>query len=448
MLPQWIIEKKRDGVELSEEEISFIIEGLTDGSIPDYQIAAFAMAIYFQGMTPRETAWLTQEMMLSGDTIDPASLSGIKADKHSTGGIGDKTSLILAPLAAACGLTVPMISGRGLGITGGTLDKLESIPGFRTDLSEKEFFQTLENVGCSIIGQTASLVPADKKLYALRDVTGTVPSIPLITASIMSKKLAEGIDTLVLDVKWGKGAFMKSIDDARQLAQSMVDVGTQMGKKIRAVITDMNAPLGRAVGNALEVQECLEVLNGGGSDDLRDLTVELTAHMLELSGVFSPDQRERGWSEATATKRSEVANLGKAKKKVFQTLENGAALRKFKEMVAAQGGSTDWKFTEAEIQEPIPAPADGIVTAVDAELIGKGVLMLGAGRKKTDDSIDPAVGIAQMKKPGESVKKGDPLAIVFSNDWKKLDEVFLMIGNAFELGDAFEPSSLVCEVIG
>jgi len=432
MLPQWIIEKKREGNELSEEEIRFFIEGFTDGTIPDYQMSALAMAIYFQGMTPAETAALTTEMMLSGETIDPASLPGIKADKHSTGGIGDKISLILAPLAAACGLTVPMISGRGLGITGGTLDKLESIPGYRTDLTGEQFLECLENVGCAIIGQTAQLAPADKKLYALRDVTGTVPSIPLITASIMSKKLAEGLETLVLDVKWGKGAFMKSREEARQLAQSMVDVGNAMEKKVRAVITDMNAPLGRAAGNALEVQECLEVLKGGGPADLRELTVELTAHMLDLS------------------------NVRKTKAEIFQCLENGAAMEKFEEMVSAQGGSTDWKFAEAEIQESLLAPADGIVTAVDAELIGKACLMLGAGRQKTDDTIDHAVGIAQMKKPGEEVKKGEPLAVVFSNDRKKLDEVLSMVacpegtrrGNAFELGDSFESLPLICEVLG
>ena len=427
MLPQWIIEKKRDGSELSEEEIHFLIQGFTDGSIPDYQMAAFSMAVYFKGMTPRETAALTLEMMNSGDVIDSASLPGIKADKHSTGGIGDKVSLILAPLAAACGLTVPMISGRGLGITGGTLDKLEAIPSYRTDLSEKEFFQTLEKVGCSITGQTAQLAPADKKLYALRDVTGTVPSIPLITASIMSKKLAEGLDTLVLDVKWGKGAFMKSKEQARELAEAMVAVGAQMDKNVRALITDMNAPLGRAVGNALEVQECLEVLNGGGPDDLRELTVELTAHMLELSGVFP--------------------TLGNAREKSFQTLESGAALKKFEAMVAAHGGSTDWKFAKAAIQEPLLAPADGIVTTVDAELIGKGCLILGAGRQKTDDAIDPAVGIAQMKKPGEEVKKGEPLAVIFSNDWKLFDQSFPNLGKSFELGDAFESSPFVCEVI-
>jgi len=428
MLTQWIIEKKRDGNELSDEEIRFLIKGFTEGSIPDYQMASFAMAVYFEGMTSRETVALTLEMMNSGDVIDPAQLPGIKADKHSTGGIGDKTSLILAPLAAACGLTVPMISGRGLGLTGGTLDKLESIPGYRTDLSEKEFFQTLEKCGCAITGQTAQFAPADKKLYALRDVTGTVPSIPLITASIMSKKLAEGIDTLVLDVKWGKGAFMKTIGQARELAQALVEVGTHMGKKVRAVITDMNAPLGRSVGNALEVQECLEVLKGGGSADLRDLTVELTAHMLELSGVF--------------------LDLGKAREKVSQCLGNGVAMKKFKAMAATQGGSTDWVFPKAKIQQPLLAPTDGIVVAVDAELIGKACLILGAGRKKTDNTIDRAVGIGQMKKPGEAVKKGEPLAVIFSNDRKNMDEAFPLVGSAFELGTAFEPSPLICEIIG
>lgn len=428
MLPQWIIEKKRDGKELSEEEIAFLVKGFTEGSIPDYQMAAFAMAVYFNGMTPRETAALTIEMMLSGETIDPASLPGIKADKHSTGGIGDKTSLIVAPLAAACGLTVPMISGRGLGITGGTLDKLESIPGCRTGLSAAEFLQCLETVGCSIIGQTAEIAPADKKLYALRDVTGTVPSIPLITASIMSKKLAEGLEVLVLDVKWGKGAFMKTVEQARELAQAMVEVGTQMGKKVRALITDMNQPLGRSAGNALEVQECLEVLRGGGPNDLKELSVELTAHMLQLSGKF-PD-------------------LGMGREKCFQMLENKAALEKFEAMVAAQRGSTDWKFADAAIQEPLPASADGIISAVDAERIGKACLLLGAGRQNAGDRVDHAVGIAQMKKPGEPVRKGEPLAVVFSNNWKKLEESLPMFGNAFKFGSEYKPCSLVYEVVG
>ena len=432
MLPQWVIEKKRDGKVLSDTEIRYFINGFTEGSIADCQMSALAMAICLQGMTPAETAVLTDAMMRSGDVIDPARLPGIKADKHSTGGIGDKTSLILAPLAAACGLTVPMISGRGLGITGGTLDKLESISGFRTDLSEQEFFRTLETCGCAMIGQTVRLVPADKKLYALRDVTGTVPSIPLITASIMSKKLAEGIDTLVLDVKWGAGAFMKSIDEARELAQSMVDVGVQMGKKVRGLITDMNTPLGRTAGNALEVQECLEVLKGGGPDDLRELTVELVYHMLELSNVW------------------------KTREEIFQCLENGAAMEKFEAMVAAQGGATDWEFAAAGIQEPLLASADGVVTAVDAEAIGRACLLLGAGRQMPGGPIDHAVGIGRMKKPGEAVKKGDPLAVVFSNsstgslqgDRKKLDEVFPMVGNAFELGDIYEARPLVCDVVG
>ena len=288
MLPQWIIEKKRDGAELGSEEIRDFINGYTRGDIPDYQMSALAMAIYFTGMTARETADLTVAMMESGKVIDPARLPGTKVDKHSTGGIGDKISIPLAPLVAACGATVPMISGRGLGITGGTLDKLESIPGYRVGLSEEEFIHTLETCGCSMIGQTAEIAPADKKLYALRDVTATVPSIPLIVSSILSKKLAEGIDALVLDVKCGSGAFMKNIENARQLAQALVDTGTAMGKKVVALITNMDQPLGRTVGNALEIQEALDILEGKGPDDVRSLTIELASRMLTAAGVRGP----------------------------------------------------------------------------------------------------------------------------------------------------------------
>lgn len=424
MLPQWIIEKKRDGKELSDRELHFLIQGYTKGEIPDYQLAAFAMAVFFKGMSARETAALTQEMMNSGDVIDPARLPGITADKHSTGGIGDKTSIILAPLAATCGLTVPMISGRGLGITGGTLDKLESIPGYRTDLSESEFFHCLDTAGCSIIGQTAQLAPADKKLYALRDVTGTVPSIPLITASIMSKKMAEGIDSLVLDVKWGNGAFMKTIEQARELAHAMVEVGSHMGKRVRALITEMNTPLGRAVGNALEIQECLDVLNGGGPEDLRQLTVDLTAHMLDLSGI------------------------GKTNKDIYTCLQNGTARLKFDAMVTAQGGKNPGQLPRADHCEPLAARADGIITAVHAESIGKGCLLLGAGRQKTDDTIDHAVGINRIKKPGEFVKKGEPLAVIYSNDAGKKAAALPWFEKSFEMSDAFEPSSAAYEIIG
>ncbi|MCK4564634.1 MAG: thymidine phosphorylase, partial [Verrucomicrobia bacterium] len=331
MIPQWIIEKKRDGIELGTKEIRAFIAGYTDGSIPDYQMSALAMAIYFNGMNARETADLTVAMMESGSVIDPARIPGVKVDKHSTGGIGDKISIPLAPLVASCGATVPMISGRGLGITGGTLDKLESITGYRVGLSETEFFQTLQTCGCSMIGQTAEIAPADKKLYALRDVTATVPSIPLIVSSIMSKKMAEGIDALVLDVKCGSGAFMGNIKDARKLARALVDTGTAMGKKVVALITDMNQPLGRTVGNALEIQESLDILNDTGPADTRLLTLELAKHMLIVGRVPSPG--------------------GAAAK-----LQDGSALSTFRQMVACHGGDLDAKLPIAKNQAPLPSP--------------------------------------------------------------------------------------------
>ena len=294
MVPQWIIEKKRDGHALNEEEIRFFIDGYTRGDIPDYQMAAMAMAIFLRGMNAAETAVLTDAMMRSGDLIDTSSIAAPRVDKHSTGGIGDKISLVLAPLLACCGAAVPMISGRGLGITGGTLDKLASIPGYRTDLSEEEFVRVVRTCGCSITGQTARLVPADRKLYALRDVTATVPSIPLITASIMSKKLAEGIDHLVLDVKFGTGAFMRTRMDAHRLASSLVRVGREMGRKVTALLTDMNEPLGRTAGNALEVVESVECLYGRGPADVMDLTLALGAELLAMAGL-APNGAAGGW---------------------------------------------------------------------------------------------------------------------------------------------------------
>ncbi|MBT8041700.1 MAG: thymidine phosphorylase, partial [Pontiella sp.] len=362
MLPQWIIEKKRDGNELDASEIRDFIVGYTQGDIPDYQMSALAMAIYFNGMTARETADLTRAMMESGKVIDPASIPGIKVDKHSTGGIGDKTSIPLAPLVAACGATVPMISGRGLGITGGTLDKLEAIPGYRVDLSEQEFFDTLEKTGCSMIGQTAEIAPADKKLYALRDVTATVPSIPLIVSSIMSKKLAEGIDALVLDVKCGSGAFMKTIDDARALAKALVDTGNAMGKQVVALITDMNQPLGRTVGNALEVRESLDILNGKGPADSQGLTIELAKQMLCVAAIL-----DRG-------------NLGGGVSDPALHLKDGSALSIFRNMVACHGGNLDDGLPTAAKQIPLPSPKSGFVSKADAEAIGRASLLLGAGR--------------------------------------------------------------------
>jgi pyrimidine-nucleoside phosphorylase len=422
MLPQWIIEKKRDGAELGTEEIRAFIAGYTAGSIPDYQMSALAMAIYFRGMTPRETADLTVAMMESGKVIDPARLPGTKVDKHSTGGIGDKISIPLAPLAAACGATVPMISGRGLGITGGTLDKLEAIPGYRTGLSETEFFQTLETCGCSMIGQTAEIAPADKKLYALRDVTATVPSIPLIVSSIMSKKLAEGIDALVLDVKCGSGAFMESLIEARQLAQGLVDVGRAMGKKVVALITDMNQPLGRTVGNALEIQESLDILNGNGPEDVRFLTFELAKHMLAVAGITDPGISEK--------------------------LQNGSALSTFRQMVACHGGDLTAGLPNAGNQIPLPAQKSGYVSKADAEAIGRVSLLLGAGRAKTSDSIDPAVGISDLKKIGEHVEAGEPLCVVHSNGHENETELFQTLEAAFEISSTpVEPPPLLLETI-
>ena len=433
MLPQWIIEKKRDGLALTEEEIRWFIEGYTVGRIPDYQMAAMAMAIYCRGMTAAETAVITDAMMRSGDLVDTSAIKRPKVDKHSTGGIGDKVSLILAPLVACCGVAVPMISGRGLGITGGTLDKMESIPGYRTDLSVKEFVKVIQKCGCSIIGQTGRLAPADKKLYALRDVTGTVPSIPLITASIMSKKLAEGIDALVLDVKWGKGAFMRTIEDARTLARSMVDVGVHMGKGMAALITDMNRPLGRCAGNALEVIESVQTLQGEGPADLVEITLALSARMLLL----------------VKKAKNEMA----ARAMLQKHLDSGKAYAVFQEMVRLQGGDPAsleklHKIHTASLQEPMPAPRAGHLAAVDAERVGKACVVLGAGRVKTDDKVDFAVGVSNLMQVGEKVTKGQPLVVVHANDENRLDEARKLLDGAFTISQGLvKPPPLVYETL-
>ena len=394
MVPQWLIEKKRDGGELTDGEIRDFIRAYTDGSLPDYQMAAMAMAIFFRGMTENEISSLTDAMMRSGDVLDMSGMPKPTADKHSTGGVGDKISLMLAPLAAVAGLDVPMISGRGLGITGGTLDKLESIPGYDTRLSVEKFMEVVAKVGCSIIGQTATLAPADKKLYSLRDVTGTVPSIPLITASIMSKKLAEGAETLVFDVKCGRAAFMQSRKDAEALAQSLQRVGRLLGRKTAALITDMDRPLGRTVGNALEVRESIEVLKGRGPKDVRDLTVDLVSEMLVTSGI-----RMEG-----AALRAELEGY----------LDGGQAAAKFAEMIVAQGGDASCvedvgKLPQAEVVIDIPSPVTGTVTDVDALLVGRASLLLGAGRRAVTDEIDPAAGFSEILQTGEKVKAGAPL---------------------------------------
>lgn len=416
MMPQWIIEKKRDGQTLSAEEIRGFVEGYTQGRIPEYQMAAFAMAVFFRGLSPDETAVLTESMMRSGDVLDFSGLPDPKVDKHSTGGIGDKISLILAPLLACCGVVVPMISGRGLGITGGTLDKLESIPGFRTGLSDREFRATLEQCGLAMAGQTERLAPADRKLYALRDVTGTVPSIPLITASILSKKLAEGVDHLVLDVKCGRGAFMKTRADARALAESILLVGRGMGRNVAALITDMNQPLGRSVGNALEVIESVEILCGRGPEDVVELTLALSEELLVMSG--------------------RAAN-GKAARNVLQArLKDGSALKRFRQLIQLQGGNPevleDYNLMPcARIQAPLTAPAAGFVAEVHAEKIGRACLALGAGRVKTDEAVDPAVGLTGLVKIGERVEKGQLLATLHANDEGRRDEAIALLRDAF-----------------
>ncbi len=433
MIPQWIIEKKRDGQALDPEELKFFIEGYTKGDIPDYQMAAMAMAIYFQGMSLDETATLTELMMNSGDLVDTSSIQIPKVDKHSTGGVGDKVSLLLAPLIACCDAAVPMISGRGLGITGGTLDKMESIPGYRVELSEKEFVDVIQQCGCSMIGQTGRLAPADKKLYALRDVTATVPSIPLITASIMSKKLAEGIDALVMDVKWGKGAFMKTYEDAQKLAQTIVEVGSRMGKGMAGLITGMNQPLGRAAGNTVEVIESMEALKGNGPDDLMEVTLELCARMLMLVGKVQ-------------TKEAGIAELQKH-------IDSGAAFERFKQMVELQGGDPSClddysKMPTARIQKAFTADEGGYLSQVSAEHVGRAVIILGGGRSKTDDQVDHAVGVTDIAKIGDQVSAGDTLLTIHANDEKKWEEAKQMLAKAFTFSkEKVTPEPLIKEVI-
>ncbi|MBI2517042.1 MAG: thymidine phosphorylase [Opitutae bacterium] len=401
--PQDIIIRKRDGGALTKDEIEFFARGVVNGQFADYQATALLMAIFWRGMTPQETAWLTDAMMRSGDVIDLRDLPGAKVDKHSTGGVGDKVSLILAPLAAACGLKVPMMSGRGLGHTGGTLDKLEAIPGFRVMLDVPEFRAILQKVGLAMIGQTPQVVPADRKLYSLRDVTGTVECIPLICASIMSKKLAEGIDSLVLDVKFGKGAFMKKKEDALTLARAMVAVGKAGGKPVWAQLTAMNQPLGRAAGHTTEVIESIECLKGRGPADLMEVTLALTGHMLVLGGV-APD-------------------MAAAKKQMAAAIANGSALQKFREMCVAQGGDPrvvdDYSILPTAkklLEVKAPVGASGFVSEVDALKCGHAIMALGGGRAAVTDKVDHAVGLADLIKIGEPVAPGTRLCTLHIND--------------------------------
>jgi pyrimidine-nucleoside phosphorylase len=419
-----IILSKRDGRTLTREEIGFFVDGVTAGTLPDYQASALLMAILLRGMSAEETALLTDAMVHSGVRVDLRDIPGVKVDKHSTGGVGDKTSLILAPLAAACGVPVPMMSGRGLGHTGGTLDKLEAIPGFRVNLSLEEMKAALAKIGCAMIGQTAQIAPADKKLYALRDVTGTVESIPLISASIMSKKIAEGIDALVLDVKTGSGAFMKTEADSRRLAESLVAIGNASGVRTEAIITAMESPLGRAVGNAIEVIECIEVLKGGGPQDLIDVSVELTARMLVLGRA--------------------AGDLPAATQQVQRAIASGAGLDRFRRIIEAQGGDPrvvdDYqRLPHVAGRHLVGATRDGFVTALNAELVGRASVALGAGRDRVEDPVDPAVGITVIAKPGEAVRAGAPVLELHFRDRARLEAAMRLTNQAITIGDEPPP---------
>jgi pyrimidine-nucleoside phosphorylase len=420
-----IIRKKRDGLPLEEHEIGFMIEGIAKGEVTDYQWSALLMAIVWRGMNDAETLALTDAMMRSGSVVDLSETPGLKIDKHSTGGVGDKTSLILAPIAAAVGVPVPMVSGRGLGHTGGTLDKLESIPGFRVDLGLDRYKAVLDECGVVMIGQTAEIAPADKTLYALRDATATVESIPLITASILSKKLAEGIDGLVLDVKTGNGAFMERLDDSRALAKAMCAIGRGMGKQVVALITRMDQPLGHAVGNAVEVEECLACLRGEGPTDVQELSVELAAEMVLLGRLASTLEEARHWC--------------------WRTIEDGTALDRFRRLIAAQGGDPrvvdePGRLPAARRRVIVPSPRSGVVHALAARPIGHATMRLGAGRARMDSTIDPAVGVILHRKIGDAVAEGEPLCTMLVNDETSLAAARSIITQAYTIGDGPAPS--------
>jgi pyrimidine-nucleoside phosphorylase len=420
MRPQDLLKKKRDGHALSHAEIESLINGYVRGDIPDYQMSALTMALYFQGATREETVAFTDCMLHSGIVVDLHNIPGKKVDKHSTGGVGDKISIPLAPAVAAAGVPVPMISGRGLGHTGGTLDKLESIPGFRVDIPVQQYIRILEEIGVCMIGQTADIAPADKKLYALRDVTATIESIPLITSSILSKKLAEGIDALVFDVKVGSGAFMKTDEQAETLARSLVEIATMMGKEAVALLTDMEQPLGLCVGNTLEMLESIEVLQGKGPEDVVNLTVELGAYMLWLGQV--------------------AGNVEEGRQKMTAVLTNGAALEKFQQLVERQGGdpaviTEPAKFQRASQSSSVVASASGYVQAIDSEAIGIASMMLGAGRERVDQAIDHAAGIVLQKKVGEPVAAGEVLCRLEYNNGSKLEAAVALVQQAYHISE-------------
>lgn len=424
-----LIEKKKCGQSLTTEEIQWMIQEYTDGNIPDYQMSAFLMSVYFKGMNDEEVTTLTEAMAHSGDMIDLSPIEGIKADKHSTGGVGDKTTLIIAPIVASCGIKIAKMSGRGLGHTGGTIDKLESIPGFRIALETQEFFNIVNKVGISVIGQSGNLAPADKKLYALRDVTATVDSLPLIAASIMSKKLAAGSDCILLDVKTGSGAFMKSIEESIALAEKMVSIGTKAGKKIAALITNMDIPLGSAIGNSLEVIEAVQVLQGNGSVDLTEVSCELAANMLYISGKGTMDE---------------------CKALVQNAITSGAAIEKLKDMVRAQGGDVSViedtnNFKKAEYSYDVVARESGTITHINTEEVGLTSVVLGAGRETKESEIDYSAGIILRKKTGDTVQVGDTIATLYSSCFEKIldAEKMLLESYTIEKGIQMEPIKLI-----
>ena len=427
-----IIRQKRDGARLTREQIEFAVKGFTEGRVPDYQMSALAMAICLRGMDDEEIADLTASMVQSGETADLSAIRGVKVDKHSTGGVGDKTTLIVAPLVASAGVPVAKMSGRGLGHTGGTIDKLESIERFRVELSKEQFVHNVNEIKMAIVGQSGRLAPADKKLYALRDVTGTVESIPLIASSIMSKKIASGADAIVLDVKVGSGAFMKTIDEAKTLARTMVAIGRNLGRKTIAVLSDMSEPLGREVGNALEVREAIEVLKGGGEPRLKELCLTLAAHMTVAGGAY-PD-------------------IETARRSLDELLRSGQAFRTFRRFVEAQGGDPavvddPGRLPQAAVHVSVRAEREGYVRAIDAERVGVAAMLLGAGRETKEDKIDHAVGITLHKKVGDRVRYGDAIATIHSNRERNAESAELLLG-AYDIGpEPVSPVPVVFEVI-
>ena len=426
-----LIHKKQQNQELSQEEIEWIVQEFTKGTIPDYQMAAFNMATYFTGMTDQEVAALTLAMANSGDQIDLSAIEGIKVDKHSTGGVGDTTTLILAPLVAACGVPVAKMSGRGLGHTGGTLDKLAAIPGFQCEFSQADFIDLVNQHQVAVVGQSGNLTPADKKLYALRDVTATVQSIPLIASSIMSKKIAAGADAIVLDVKVGDGAFMKSIEEAEQLARTMVRIGNQVGRKTLAVLSNMDQPLGNAIGNALEIHEAVQTLRGQGPKDLTDLCLILGAQMLMAAG--------------------KVTSLDEGQALLQEKIDKGEALAKFREFIEAQGGDASFidqpdALGQAAHQIPFKAPRSGVVSHWVADLVGEAAMLLGAGRAVKEDVIDPQVGIILHAKVGDAVQEGDTLATLYANQ-SQVDESLDRLNQALTIDDQAQEAPLIYEII-